>query len=77
MNTIQDLAKESYIPWGVIAGKIDNNFKELETNVEGVSGTIKNLDLTAYKNADASSIELCNHLIALEETLREKLRNYL
>lgn len=30
-----------------------------------------------YKNADASSIELCNHLIALEETLREKLRNYL
>lgn len=54
MNTIKDIAKESYISWGVIAGKIDNNFKELETNVEGVSGTIKNLDLTAYKNADAS-----------------------
>jgi hypothetical protein len=53
MNTIKDIAKESYISWGVIAGKIDDNFRELEANVEEASSVIKNLDLTAYKDADA------------------------
>ena len=54
MNTIKDIAKESYISWGVIAGKIDDNFRELAANVEEASDAINNLDLTAYKDADAS-----------------------
>lgn len=32
-NTIKDIAAESAVPWGTIAEKIDENFKELEESI--------------------------------------------
>lgn len=54
MNTIKDIASESYISWGVIAGKIDDNFKKLEASIQDNSSVLEKIDPDAYKGADAS-----------------------
>lgn len=33
-NNIKDLAAKNAIPWGTIAEKIDENFQELEGNID-------------------------------------------
>lgn len=41
-NVIKDLASSNAVPWGTIAEKIDENFKELEESIPEGSG-VENL----------------------------------